>query len=103
MPWAYCPSGALRGGSQGCAGAWRDRANALLDQGPRGFDGIEVVRVRWQEADRGARLAELRGEEQVRIGSRAINSRTIRTALSIALIAVGLTVIPGWRARGAAR
>lgn len=35
-------------------------------------------------------LAELRGEEQVRIGSRAINPRTIRTALSIALIAVGL-------------
>ncbi len=35
-------------------------------------------------------LAELRGEEQVRIGSRAINARTIRTALSIALIAVGL-------------
>lgn len=35
-------------------------------------------------------LAEIRGEEQVRIGVRAVNPRTIRTALSIALIAVAL-------------
>jgi len=38
-------------------------------------------------------LAEIRGEEQVRIGSRAISPRTIRTALSIALIAVGLVAV----------
>ncbi|WP_313408230.1 potassium transporter TrkG [Aeromicrobium sp.] len=35
-------------------------------------------------------LAEARGEEQVRVGARAISARTIRTALSIALIAIGL-------------
>ncbi len=35
-------------------------------------------------------LAEVRGDDQVRIGVRAINPRTIRTALSIALIAVAL-------------
>lgn len=37
-------------------------------------------------------LAEARGEEQVRIGARAISARTIRTALSIALIAIGLVM-----------
>jgi len=37
-------------------------------------------------------LAEARGEEQVRVGSRAISSRTIRTALSIALIAIALVI-----------
>ena len=51
MARAYHASGTLRGGSQGSAGSWRDRTNALLDQCPRGFDGIEVVRVRRQEAD----------------------------------------------------
>ncbi len=35
-------------------------------------------------------LAEVRGDEQVRIGVRAISPRTIRTALSIALIAIAL-------------
>ena len=37
-------------------------------------------------------LAEARGEEQVRVGARAISSRTIRTALSIALIAIALVI-----------
>lgn len=37
-------------------------------------------------------LAEARGEEQVRVGARAISARTIRTALSIALIAITLVV-----------
>jgi hypothetical protein len=32
MPRAYHASGTLRGGSQGSASAWRDGANALLDQ-----------------------------------------------------------------------
>src|SRR5919109_3255760 len=58
MPRAYDASGTLRGGSQGNAGAWRDRTNALLDQCPRGFDGIEVVRVRRQEADGRAGLLD---------------------------------------------
>src|SRR5690606_23049870 len=35
-------------------------------------------------------LAEIRGEEQVRVGVRAISARVIRTALSIALIAIAL-------------
>lgn len=35
-------------------------------------------------------LAEARGEEQVRVGSRAVSPRVIRTALSIALIAIAL-------------
>lgn len=35
-------------------------------------------------------LAEVRGDDQVRIGVRAIGPRTVRTALSIALIAVAL-------------
>ncbi|KYH43843.1 ATPase [Branchiibius sp. NY16-3462-2] len=35
-------------------------------------------------------LAEVRGDEQVRIGRRAISARTVRTALSIALIGVAL-------------
>src|SRR5512138_1940221 len=58
MPRAYHASCTLRGGSQGSAGAWRDGANALLDQSPRGFDRIEVVRVRRQEADGRARLLD---------------------------------------------
>ncbi|PWJ25461.1 Trk-type K+ transport system membrane component [Branchiibius hedensis] len=37
-------------------------------------------------------LAEIRGDEQVRIGRRAISAQTIRTALSIALIGVALAV-----------
>lgn len=35
-------------------------------------------------------IAEARGEEQVRVGVRAISARVIRTALSIALIAIAL-------------
>lgn len=38
-------------------------------------------------------LAEVRGDEQVRIGVRAIGGRTVRTALSIALIAVALVTV----------
>jgi len=41
-------------------------------------------------------LAEVRGDEQVRIGARAISSRTIRTALSIALIAIALVSAGGF-------
>ena len=37
-------------------------------------------------------LAEVRGDEQVRIGRRAISAQTMRTALSIALIGVALAV-----------
>src|SRR5688572_18121734 len=62
MPRAYHASGTLRGGSQGSAGAGRDRAHALLDQCPCGFDGVEVVRVRRQEADRGAGLLDQRAD-----------------------------------------
>jgi hypothetical protein len=58
MPRAYHASRTLRGDSQGGACAWRDGAHALLDQGPRGFDGIEVMRVRRQEADGRARLLD---------------------------------------------
>jgi hypothetical protein len=58
MSWAHDASRSLRRGTQGSTGAWRDGANALLDQGPRGFDGVEVVRVRRQEANGGARLLD---------------------------------------------
>lgn len=37
-------------------------------------------------------LAEIRGDEQIRIGRRAISPQTVRTAISIALIGVALAV-----------
>jgi hypothetical protein len=49
-------SRALRRASKRRTGPWRDRADALLDQGPRGLDGIEVVRIRRQKSQRGSRL-----------------------------------------------
>src|SRR5581483_7812808 len=39
---------------QGAGRPWRMFADALLDQTPRGFDRIEVMRVRGQKADRRA-------------------------------------------------
>src|SRR5688572_3521402 len=62
MPRAYDASGPLGGGSQRRTGARRHGAHALLDEGPRGFDGIEVMRVRRQEADGGARLFDQRAD-----------------------------------------
>ena len=52
----YHVTRALRGPSQGDRGARGHGANALLDQRPRGFDRIEVVRVRRQEPEGRARV-----------------------------------------------
>src|SRR6478672_8496932 len=43
-------AGALGGRTQEAARAGRHRADALLDQRPTRFDGVEVIGVRWQEA-----------------------------------------------------
>src|SRR5687768_7957258 len=56
MSRSYDASGALRGSSQCHRGTGSHRANALFDQSPGGFDGIEVVGVGRQETQRGPRL-----------------------------------------------
>jgi hypothetical protein len=76
VPRAYHASRTLRGGAQGSAGAWRDGANALLDQCPRGVDGIEVMRVRWQEADGRARLLD-QGADASRLCAARLSSTTM--------------------------
>ena len=48
----------LRGAAQGDPGPWRDCPNALLHQRPGGFNRIEIVRVRGQEAQGGAGLLD---------------------------------------------
>ena len=51
---SYDPTGPLGGAAERGTGPWRDRADPLLHQGPGGFDWVEVVGVRRQEADGGA-------------------------------------------------
>jgi hypothetical protein len=71
MPWADDVSRALRSASECRTGSRRDRADALLDQGPCGFDGIEVVRVGWQKSQRGSRLFD-QGTDRRRFMSREV-------------------------------
>src|SRR6266571_3908808 len=54
MSWPHDPTGALRGAAERGTGPWCDGADPLLHQRPRGFDRVEVVGVRRQEAHGGA-------------------------------------------------
>lgn len=62
----------LRGAAERRRGAWGNRPNPFLDERPAGFDRVEIMRVRRQEAECGAQafnelpyLASLVGREIV--------------------------------------